>query len=144
VDFDTEVMAKERLRLPARMEGGGIKRAADTMYPSFPGALLDILPRCVDRKESDGDITRGIYSDQLTAVVREGVFDVDGHRNTQILRATTVGPYPSEMQKASEVLRDEAAANYGFQEGFREDEARERMGPLAEPTPAGIRNRGAT
>jgi hypothetical protein len=54
VDFDTEVMAKERLRLPARMKGGGIKRATDTRYPSFPGALLDILPRCVDKKENNG------------------------------------------------------------------------------------------
>jgi hypothetical protein len=37
VDFDTEVVAKERLRLPARMKGRGIKRATDTMHPSFLG-----------------------------------------------------------------------------------------------------------
>jgi hypothetical protein len=47
------------------------------------------------------------------------------------------------MQKAWDELRDEAADNYGFQEGFQEEEAREKMGPLAEPTPATIRNRGA-
>ena len=57
MDFDTEVMAKERLRLPTRMKGGGIKREADTMYTAFLGALLDILPRCVDRKETNGEIT---------------------------------------------------------------------------------------
>ena len=38
VDFDTKVMAKERLRLPARMKGGGIKRTTDTTYPAFLGA----------------------------------------------------------------------------------------------------------
>jgi hypothetical protein len=47
------------------------------------------------------------------------------------------------MQKAWDVLRDEAADNYGFQEVFQEDELRERMGPLAEPTLVVFRNRGA-
>ncbi len=48
VEFDAEVMVKERLRLPARMKGGGIKRAADVKYPTFLGALLDVLPMCAD------------------------------------------------------------------------------------------------
>jgi hypothetical protein len=56
VDFDTEVMAKEKLRLPARMKGGGIKRTTDNMYPTFLGALLDILPRCVDMTETHGEV----------------------------------------------------------------------------------------
>jgi len=47
------------------------------------------------------------------------------------------------MQKAWDVLRDEAADNYGFQERFQEDKARERMGPLAKPTLVVFRNRGA-
>ncbi len=80
VNFDTEVMAKERLRLPARMKGGGIKRTTDLRYPAFLGALLDILPRCVDRKDSSGEIMQGTYSDQLTAVIGEGAFDEAGHR----------------------------------------------------------------
>jgi hypothetical protein len=63
--------------------------------------------------------------------------------NSQFLRSTTVGPYPREMQAAWDVLRDEAAANYGLGEGWREEAARERMGPLAERTPARVRNRGA-
>jgi hypothetical protein len=54
VDFNTKVMTKERLRLPARMKGGGIKRATDTMYPTFMGALMDTLPRCVDMTETNG------------------------------------------------------------------------------------------
>jgi len=136
-------MAKERLRLPARMKGGGIKRATDTVYPQLLGALLDILPRCVSRKESNGEITKGIHSDQITAVIGEGEIDEAGHRNTQFLEDTRVGPYPREMQKAWDALRDEAADNYGFQEGFQKDEARERMGLLAEPTLVVVKNRGA-
>ena len=69
VNFETEMMARERLRLPARMKGGGIKRATYSRYPAFLGAMLDILPRCVDRKDRNGEITVGIYSDQLTGVV---------------------------------------------------------------------------
>ena len=59
------------------------------------------------------------------------------------LRSTKVGPYPGEMQAAWDVLRDEAASNYGLEEGWREEAARDRMGPLAEKTPAEVRNRGA-
>ena len=35
VDFDGEDAARERLRIPARMKGGGIRRAAETRYPAF-------------------------------------------------------------------------------------------------------------
>ena len=67
------------------MKGGGIKRATDSRYPAFLGALLDILLRCVDRKERNGEITVGTYSDQLTGVVGSGAFDEEGHKNSQFL-----------------------------------------------------------
>ncbi len=50
VNFDTKEMAKERLRLPARMKGGGIKSVEEKRYPAFLGAILDVLPRLIDRK----------------------------------------------------------------------------------------------
>ena len=64
--------------------------------------------------------------------------------NSKFLESTEVGPYPSEMQAAWDVLRSEAAANYALEEGWREEEGRETMGPLAAQTPARVRNRGAT
>jgi hypothetical protein len=73
-----------------------------------------------------------------------GAYDEEAHRNAKFLEATEVGPYPGEMQAAWDVLRNEAAANYGLEEGWREKEGTERMGPLAAQTPAGVRNRGAT
>ncbi len=97
----------------------------------------------MDRKDISGEITQGTYSDQLTAVIGEGAFDETVHRNAQVLGATGVGPYPMEMQKAWDALREEAMYNYGFEEGIQEEEARQRMGPLADLTPAGVRNRGA-
>ncbi len=100
------------------MKGGGIKRATDTKYPTFLGALLDILPRCVNMRENNGEITKSIYSDQPTTVIGEGAFYETGHMTTQFLRATSVEPYPREMQKAWDVLRGEAADNYGFRKGF--------------------------
>ena len=48
VKFETEDLAKARLRLPTRMKGGGIKRAEDNRYPAFLGVMLDILPRLID------------------------------------------------------------------------------------------------
>jgi hypothetical protein len=48
IDFDQEEMAEERLRLPARMKRGGIKKQTNIRRPVFLGALLDILPRGID------------------------------------------------------------------------------------------------
>ena len=58
------------------------------------------------------------------------------------MQATSVGSFPKEMQKAWDVMRDEAADNYGFRDGFEEEEAALRMEPLATPTPAAIKNKG--
>ncbi len=85
VEFESEIMAKERLRLPARMKGGGIKRTSDTRYPAFLGALLDILPRAIVRKERNGEITQGVYSSQLTGIIGQGAYDEEGHRNERFL-----------------------------------------------------------
>ncbi len=40
-------------------------------------------------------------------------------------------------------MREEAVGNYEIGEEDQEEEVRLRLGPLAEPTPAGVRNRGA-
>jgi hypothetical protein len=143
VNFDTKDMPKERLRLPERMKGGGLRRAMDRRYPAFLGALLDVLPRIIDRKAENGEIEVGCYSSQMTRVIGEGAYDADGHRNTMFLEATEVGPYPESMQRAWTTLREEATINYGI-EGEEGSEDWARMGPLAETTPATVRNRGAT
>ena len=96
----------------------------------------------MDRNERNGEVTKGTYSDQLTEVVGAGAFDEEGHKNSKFIGSTTIGPYPGEMQAAWDVLRGEAAANYGLEEGWREEEARERMGPLAGQTSARVRNTG--
>ncbi len=143
VDFETDVMAKERLRLLARLKGRGIKRTSDTGNPTFLGALMHNLPRCVDMEETNGEVTKGIYSEQLTKVIGEGAYDENGHKNTQFLAATGIGPYPREMQRAWDELRDETADNYGLRAGVQDEEAKEKLRPLAEPRPAIVRNRGA-
>jgi hypothetical protein len=47
------------------------------------------------------------------------------------------------MQKAWDVMRDEATDAYNLRDGFEEEEATMRMGPLAAPTPAVVKNIGA-
>ena len=97
VCLETKNMAKERLRLPARMKGGGVKRATDKRYPAFVGALLDVLPRMIDREDENGEVTVGVYSRQMTHIIGEGAYDAEGHMNTQFLEATEVGSFPKEM-----------------------------------------------
>ena len=62
VDFDTEETARNRLHLTARMKGGGIKSATNTRYPMFLGALLDVLPRCIDKTDEQGESHPWYYS----------------------------------------------------------------------------------
>ncbi len=45
IDFDQDEGAKKRLIFPAKMKGGSIRRMEDLRYPTFWGALLDILPK---------------------------------------------------------------------------------------------------
>ncbi len=63
--------------------------------------------------------------------------------NAQFLAATRIGLDPRGMQRAWDELRGEATDNYGFRAGIHDEEAREKLGSLAEPTPATIRNIGA-
>jgi hypothetical protein len=55
VGFDTEDAARERLKLPTRMKRGGIKRATDTRYPKILGPLMNILQRCIGRRDEHGE-----------------------------------------------------------------------------------------
>ena len=75
-------------------------------------------------------------------MIGEGVYDSEGHRNAQFLEATDVGPYPNQYRKAWTTTRDEAMENLEVRDD-PEQEGWERMGPLAEPTPAYVMNRGA-
>jgi hypothetical protein len=142
VCFDTEKMAYERLRLHARMKGGGIKRTTDKRCPAFLGAMLDVLPRLIDRKDENGEVTVGVYSRQMTSVVGEGAYDADGHMNTMFLESTEVGPFPREMRQAWTMAREEAARNYGITKCDGQEEWN-ILGSLADPSPATVRNRGA-
>ncbi len=116
VDFDVEEAARERLKIPARMKGGDIKRATYTRYPVFLGALLDVLPRCVDRTEANGECIPGYYTQQLTGVIGAGAYDSEGHMNAQFLNATDVGPYPEACKKAWTGAREEAMSNMGMRD----------------------------
>ena len=62
IDFNVEVIAKDRLRLQARVKGGGIRSMMDMRRPVFLDAILYILPRCIDSKAPTGELTKEIYN----------------------------------------------------------------------------------
>jgi hypothetical protein len=49
------------IKITGKDERRGIKSAADTRRPAVLGALLDILPRCIDRKADNGEEMPGYY-----------------------------------------------------------------------------------
>jgi hypothetical protein len=111
------------------MQGGGIKRAKDNRYPTFMGAMLDVLPRLIDRKDENGKIAPGVYPVEMKGIIGEGAYDKEGHKNTAFMEARRVEPYPYEMQQAWTTIRTEAIANYGL-EGEEGTEQWDRLGPL--------------
>ena len=116
VDFDIEEAAQERLKIPARMKGWGIKKVEDTRYPAFLGALLDVLPRCVDITEANGECNPGYYTQQLTEVIGEGAYDNNGHGNALFLEARDMGPYPESRKNSWTAAREEAPVNLGMRD----------------------------
>jgi hypothetical protein len=47
----------------------------DLRRPAFLGALLDVLPRCIDRRGPHGEETEGIYNNILTNSICRGAYD---------------------------------------------------------------------
>jgi hypothetical protein len=130
IEFDAETVAKNRLRLLARLKGGGIMSMVDLRRLAFLGAMLDILPRCIDNKDQEGKKTKEVYNKQLTTVIGEGAYDVEGHTNARFLQANNVGTYPTSMQFAWQMARLDATYNRGLTvdsnvEGWG------KLGPLA-------------
>ena len=78
----------------------------------------------------------------MTHIIGEGAYDAEGHRNERFLVAMEIGPFPREIQQAWTKMRQEAIENYGMVEGEDQEEF-SRLGPLMEPTPATVKNRGA-
>jgi hypothetical protein len=57
IDFDawTEI-AKERMRLPIRFKGLGLRQAADRRYPQYIGALTQSTPQLINRSTQNNTI----------------------------------------------------------------------------------------
>jgi len=59
IDLNADDVAKDKLRLSARLKGGGLRNMTNLRRPAFLGAILDILPRCIDKKGPNGEVTKG-------------------------------------------------------------------------------------
>jgi len=102
INYYEEDMTKDGLRLRARMKGLGIKKQKDLRRPAFLGVLLDILPRCIDIMETNGEVQRGYYSKQLTTETGEDLYNHDGHMNKKFIESKRLGPYPAVCKHAWE------------------------------------------
>ena len=73
-DVVQDAMALRRLRLPARMYGGGIRSVVDIAPAAFVGALCSSAPLLIDRTDENWNVKVGFLS-QLSAVFGPGAFD---------------------------------------------------------------------
>ncbi len=56
------------------------------------GAILDILPRCIDIKDENRCTVKGVFSTQLGFVIGASAYDKVGHVNAKFIQAEDVGP----------------------------------------------------
>jgi hypothetical protein len=56
--------------------------------------LLDVLPRCIDKRAENGEEMPGYYTEQLTEALGKGTYEADGHRNEKFMGAAIIGPFP--------------------------------------------------
>ena len=67
-------VATKRLRLPARMYGGGLRCLADVASAAFVGNLCQAVPALIDRADAYGRVTQG-FMPSLRGLLGEGSFD---------------------------------------------------------------------
>ena len=106
------------------------------------GALLDVLPRCIDRAGPNGEKYEGIYSKLLSGAIGEEAYDVNKTRNANFLGAKNVRPFPEAMRYAWSHAMLDAAHNLGLNL-LSAPEEWGKLGPLAMDTPADVRIIGA-
>jgi len=81
IDFNADDVAKYRLRLPSRLKGRGLRNMTNLKRPAFLEAILDTLPRCIDMRGLNGELTKGFYNKQLKYAIGQGAYDAEGHKN---------------------------------------------------------------
>ena len=79
VGVDTETWsdtARERVRLPIRHKGCGLRQAVDRRFPQFLGAAAQSLMHMMDRVDKGGNVIRGRFDTQpVRNLFGEGAFD---------------------------------------------------------------------
>ena len=68
-------IARQRLRLPARMYGGSIRSAADVAPAAFLGTVAKVMPRMLDRRDEDFNVQPG-FLQMLSGILGAASFDV--------------------------------------------------------------------
>ena len=75
-------------------------------------------------------------------MIGRGAYDAEGYRNEKFPEAENIGPFLEACKEAWAQIRREAMENYDITEGV-EQEKWGLLWPLAEPTPANAKNKGA-
>ena len=86
------------------------------------GALLDVLPRCIDKRAENGEDMPGYYTEQLTEVMGKGSYDAEGHTNEKFWGAENIGPFPEACMEAWVQIMMEAMENYDLTKDAEQEE----------------------
>ena len=70
------LVVQERVRLPMRMKGCGLRGAADRRYAQYIGAAVQSVPHLVDRTDEAGCVTSGrLNLPSIATLFGEGAFN---------------------------------------------------------------------
>jgi len=96
-NFSSEDLARQRLHILSRLKRGGITRISELREPAVLWSILDILPKCIDEKDDNGDIVKGVYAKRFgDNIIGESGFNKTGHMKSIFLQSQEVDPFPRE------------------------------------------------
>ena len=80
--------AKERMRLPVRQKGMGLRQAADRKFAKFVGGMPQGLMHILDCVDSEGNTVQGRYNTPaITTLLGEGAFNGENFAPWDVLIA---------------------------------------------------------
>ena len=107
VDFTGNEIERRRLRLPARLRGGGVRSHVETTAAAFCGAVNQAVPRFIDRTDDAGEFVAGFFP-SLASVLGAGSFDHGSEATRYATYLASGYASATELATAWAALRAEA------------------------------------
>ena len=105
VDFTGNEIERRRLRLPARLRGGGVRSHVETTAAAFCGAVNQAVPRFIDRTDDAGEFVAGFFPSLASVLARARSTTATRRRATRPTSPAATRARPSSRRRGPRCAR---------------------------------------